>query len=371
MISGYLITLLLIGEHERTGRVSLREFWTRRARRLLPALFTMLAALVTSTPRCSSATQLGRLRGDVHRRPGVRVELVPDLGRPGLHARRSTSPRCATCGAWPSRSSSTSCWPLVMIGLISPRAPAAAADGRVAGRSPPSLITVVDGAAVLPGPDRALPESTPDAYWTRRRALHQQDRHAVPVDDHPGDRAAARCGVRHGLAPGGGDARAAARQGAPARPARPGSRLGVLVVLALSLHIVTARRRRRLRGCSAAGSSLVDVATLVVIAAVTHRRASAGRLLGTPIAGVDRHPVLRAVPVPLADLPDHPRRVRGGARAWPSSWWRWPSRSSSPRSRTASSRRRSAAAACRCGGTACVTATTSPAGGPSPRSGWW
>ena len=25
----------------------------------------------------------------------------------------------------------------------------------------------------------------------------------------------------------------------------------------------------------------------------------------------------------------------------------------------------------RCGGAACVTATTSPAGGPSPRSGWW
>ena len=36
VISGYLITLLLIGEHERTGRVSLRQFWLRRARRLLP-----------------------------------------------------------------------------------------------------------------------------------------------------------------------------------------------------------------------------------------------------------------------------------------------------------------------------------------------
>ena len=42
VISGYLITLLLIGEHERTGRVSLRHFCLRRARRLLPALFTTL-----------------------------------------------------------------------------------------------------------------------------------------------------------------------------------------------------------------------------------------------------------------------------------------------------------------------------------------
>ncbi|HRE03181.1 MAG TPA: acyltransferase, partial [Ilumatobacteraceae bacterium] len=45
VISGYLITLLLIGEHERTNRISLREFWKRRARRLLPALFVMMAAV--------------------------------------------------------------------------------------------------------------------------------------------------------------------------------------------------------------------------------------------------------------------------------------------------------------------------------------
>ena len=33
VISGYLITLLLIGEHERSGTVSLRGFYLRRARR--------------------------------------------------------------------------------------------------------------------------------------------------------------------------------------------------------------------------------------------------------------------------------------------------------------------------------------------------
>ena len=37
MISGYLITLLLIAEHERSGRIDLRQFWLRRFRRLLPA----------------------------------------------------------------------------------------------------------------------------------------------------------------------------------------------------------------------------------------------------------------------------------------------------------------------------------------------
>ena len=108
VISGYLITLLLIGEHERTGRIGLREFWTRRARRLLPALFTMMAALVTYAA-LFDRDQLGRIRGDVIAGAVVRVELVPDLGRPGIHVAPATGSRCATCGAWPSRSSSTSC----------------------------------------------------------------------------------------------------------------------------------------------------------------------------------------------------------------------------------------------------------------------
>jgi peptidoglycan/LPS O-acetylase OafA/YrhL len=46
VISGYLITLLLIGEHERTGTVALRDFWLRRARRLLPALYLMMGMLL-------------------------------------------------------------------------------------------------------------------------------------------------------------------------------------------------------------------------------------------------------------------------------------------------------------------------------------
>ncbi len=46
VISGYLITLLMVGEYERTGGVNLREFWMRRARRLLPAVVLLMALLV-------------------------------------------------------------------------------------------------------------------------------------------------------------------------------------------------------------------------------------------------------------------------------------------------------------------------------------
>ena len=38
VISGFLITTLLVREHAASGRIVLRSFWTRRARRLLPAL---------------------------------------------------------------------------------------------------------------------------------------------------------------------------------------------------------------------------------------------------------------------------------------------------------------------------------------------
>lgn len=46
VLSGYLITSLLVAEREATGRVDLRGFYRRRAVRLLPALFVVLAVVV-------------------------------------------------------------------------------------------------------------------------------------------------------------------------------------------------------------------------------------------------------------------------------------------------------------------------------------
>jgi peptidoglycan/LPS O-acetylase OafA/YrhL len=64
VISGYLITLLLLAERERTGTVSLTQFWKRRARRLLPALWTLLVGLVMYVAFFDDE-KLGMLRGDV------------------------------------------------------------------------------------------------------------------------------------------------------------------------------------------------------------------------------------------------------------------------------------------------------------------
>ncbi len=64
VISGYLITTLLVTESANTGRVSLKAFWLRRARRLLPALWTLLIGVIVY---CSlfERDALGTLRGDV------------------------------------------------------------------------------------------------------------------------------------------------------------------------------------------------------------------------------------------------------------------------------------------------------------------
>jgi peptidoglycan/LPS O-acetylase OafA/YrhL len=45
VISGYLITSLLLAEFARDAGISLRSFWIRRARRLLPAAWALLAGV--------------------------------------------------------------------------------------------------------------------------------------------------------------------------------------------------------------------------------------------------------------------------------------------------------------------------------------
>ena len=46
VLSGFLITSLLVNEHAKTGRISFGRFYARRALRLLPALFVLLIAHV-------------------------------------------------------------------------------------------------------------------------------------------------------------------------------------------------------------------------------------------------------------------------------------------------------------------------------------
>src|SRR5574341_1645671 len=46
VISGYLITSMLLSERSTSGRIRLIDFWMRRARRLLPAVFALVVGVL-------------------------------------------------------------------------------------------------------------------------------------------------------------------------------------------------------------------------------------------------------------------------------------------------------------------------------------
>ena len=64
VLSGYLITDLLLAEYSRHRGIGLKMFWIRRARRLLPALFVMLFVVV-GWATLFDRSQLAALRSDL------------------------------------------------------------------------------------------------------------------------------------------------------------------------------------------------------------------------------------------------------------------------------------------------------------------
>jgi peptidoglycan/LPS O-acetylase OafA/YrhL len=64
VLSGFLITGLLLRERETTGRIDLREFYARRARRILPAASVTLVAIVLASPMFMAPLDLPRVAGD-------------------------------------------------------------------------------------------------------------------------------------------------------------------------------------------------------------------------------------------------------------------------------------------------------------------
>ena len=278
VISGYLITLLLIGEHERTGRVGLREFWLRRARRLLPALFTMMSRS-PSTWRCSSASRKAGLRGDFL--AGVFYgQLVPDLRRPGIHGDEAFAP-LRHLWSLAVEEQFYLIWPLVMVGIY------ALGRNRLPRGGPVALrlvrrITVVMAHCCPAGGDRDVRGRRLTAYWRCSVVASASNDTLYLVTFEPG--AGGCCSAPRSRWCGGRwpccAARCATRAGSSTLGACSGSSRSAAGVA--TCRIVTDDGAST-HGCSEAGSSSSGVATLMVIAAVTHRRAVAGPLLGNPV----------------------------------------------------------------------------------------
>jgi peptidoglycan/LPS O-acetylase OafA/YrhL/lysophospholipase L1-like esterase len=65
VLSGYLITSILLREHDETGSIGLRAFWKRRARRLLPALLLLMPAVAIYTLTTADPSEVATIRGDM------------------------------------------------------------------------------------------------------------------------------------------------------------------------------------------------------------------------------------------------------------------------------------------------------------------
>jgi peptidoglycan/LPS O-acetylase OafA/YrhL len=64
VLSGFLITSLLLAEHARRGRIGLAAFWGRRVRRLLPALLLVLVFVALAGRYLLPSVEVRLLRGD-------------------------------------------------------------------------------------------------------------------------------------------------------------------------------------------------------------------------------------------------------------------------------------------------------------------
>jgi peptidoglycan/LPS O-acetylase OafA/YrhL len=276
VISGYLITLLIIGEHERTGTVSMRHFYLRRARRLLPALFTLLIAITIYTT-LFRRDALGQLRGDVLAALAYVSNWYQIWVGQGYTASGDFAP-LRHLWSLAVEEQFYLLWPLVMIGLI-----------RLGRRRLPEMsrwlvlaaiaITIMMALLYYPGPIESC-TATPDAYWqVAERCISKTDTLYLSTPTR-----------LTGLLLGSAFAmvwRPVALMRGPMR--RKGRLLDVVAVVGLValavlcwvLHIVTPEGADPwlFRG----GFLVTGIASLAVIAAVTHRGARAGRVLGMPI----------------------------------------------------------------------------------------
>ncbi len=277
VISGYLITLLLISERERTYRISLRHFWLRRARRLLPALYVMMALVVTWTALFKSDA-LGALRGDVFAGLFYVSNWYQIFTGLGYTAAGDFAP-LRHLWSLAVEEQFYLFWPIVMIVLLGRSGTRRVADvsrwlflGAIA-------ITVLVAVLYYPGPI-ADPTVTPDAYWwIGDRPISKIDTLYLSTLTRLG-----------GLMLGSAFAMVWRPLAVVRGPLRSKGHLFDAVALAALVFLGWLCWTMYLATPSGAdpflfrgGMFLVGVATIAVLAAVTHRGASANRILGNTL----------------------------------------------------------------------------------------
>ena len=276
VISGYLITLLLIAEHERTGEIDLRGFWIRRFRRLLPALFLMMT-LLSVWVALFDRDALGKLRGDVLAGAGYISNWYQIWIGAGYSAGSDFAP-LRHLWSLAVEEQFYVIWPLIMLAFVR------LGSRRIAGVARWLFlgavgITIVTAVLSYQGVQQT-PEFTPDAYWTLfGREISKPDALYLSTITRAG-----------GLMLGSAFAmiwRPAAIMRGPLR-SRPRifdlAALVGFVYLALMAWYVSFKPGQGVHGfLFRGGFFFAGIATLAIIAAITHRRAFTGRVLSIPL----------------------------------------------------------------------------------------
>jgi peptidoglycan/LPS O-acetylase OafA/YrhL len=108
VLSGFLITSLLCGEHRERGSIRLGQFWARRAKRLLPALFLLLLGVAVYAWVLRNSLDVSSIRGDALSTLLYFANWHFIFSGQGYSFSRQLRHRCCTCGRSPWRSSTTS-----------------------------------------------------------------------------------------------------------------------------------------------------------------------------------------------------------------------------------------------------------------------
>ncbi len=274
VISGYLITLLLIAERERNYTISLKHFWIRRARRLLPAVFTMMG-LVTLWTAVFKPDALGQLRGDVIAGffyvsnqyqiwVGLGYTAVGDFA-PLRHL-----------WSLAVEEQFYLIWPVIMVALLGRAGTRRVADVSRWVFAAAIFVTVLMAVLYYPGPI-GEPNVTPDAYWwLGDRPINKIDALYLSTITRSG-----------GLLLGAAFAMVWRPYALMRGPLRTKGRwfdvsagFGVVLFawMCWKVYLIspTGADSFLFRG----GFFITGIVTLMVIAAITHRGAAANRLLG-------------------------------------------------------------------------------------------
>jgi len=162
VISGYLITLLLIAEHEKSGAIDMKNFWIRRFRRLLPALFAMLTLLAIWTA-IFERDALGKLRGDILGGLAYISNWYQIFIGAGYSASNDFAP-LRHLWSLAVEEQFYLVWPLVMFALLR-KGSRQIADLAVYLVGAAVVVTVVVALLYNSGPINANPANSPAAYW--------------------------------------------------------------------------------------------------------------------------------------------------------------------------------------------------------------